>query len=154
MVKERKPKLTLEEIKQRLIELDGALDRQHGKLGKKCETPEEEYKRLYANLKSREYKQRKRNMIDKEEQEFRDYYGIVEDEYGIRPKDERRYKACFKSAPIGSTVYRKYVKMMTGLTLKQIQIMQERTGLIPYPKVTTKEADADEKRRWELGEYL
>ena len=31
--------------------------------------------------------------------------------------------------------------------------MQERTGLIPVPAVTKTQADADERRRYETGDY-
>lgn len=154
--KKRPPKPTLEELRKLIAEANEKLGRQHGRAGKENETEEQEYKRLYNNWKSRESRDRKKKLEKHQERSYRELFGFNadEDEYGIRLVDERRYRACFKSAPIGSIVYRDYVKRMTGLTKNQIYIMQQRTGLVPHPAVTKKEADADEKRRWETGDYF
>ena len=42
--------------------------------------------------------------------------------------------------------------MRTGLTLKQLSILQERTGLKTVPPVDKRKADLDFKRRWERGD--
>ena len=151
-----KKKLTLDEIKKKLAEADANLNRQHGKLGVKCEDEEKELKKIYNNLKSRESRARKRALEKHQDYTYNKLYGLHadEDEYGIRAIDRRRYTKCFKSGYIDARVTRKYVKMMTGLTLNQIYILQNETGLIPYPAVTKKEANEDEKYRWETGMYF
>lgn len=124
--------------------------RQHGKKGTPLADPIEDAKRLLRNKQSREYRARKKALEKAKEQAF----GFTSDEdiYGIRPIDERRYKKCFHSGYIGEIPSRKYVIIMTGLSLRQIQILQERTGLSPIPPVGQKEAAKDEKRRWETGD--
>ena len=142
----------LKEVKQKLAELDPS--RQHGRAGKECDDPYQEYTRLKNNYDSRVSRAKKKALEKQQDKTFNEIYGINtdEDEYGIRPVDERRYKRCFHSGYIGAPVYRDYVKRMTGLSLKQIAILQKRTGLIPVPAVEDAEADADEKRRWETGD--
>jgi hypothetical protein len=45
--------------------------------------------------------------------------------------------------------------MRTGLTLKQISILQDETKLYPVPPVDKRKADADYKRRKQIGDvYL
>lgn len=146
---------TIESIKAELEELDKALGRQHGRAGKTFDDPEKEKRRLWNNLQSRKSRNNRREIEKKREKSYRESLGIVddEDEYGIRPIDERRYIACFHSGYIDAPVYRKYVQRMTGLNLKQILVLQKRTGLIPVPAVNDDEADADAKKRWETGNY-
>lgn len=146
---------TIESIKAELEELDKQLGRQHGRAGAKYDDPEKEKRRLWNNLQSRKSRHSKKSLEKRREQSYRESLGIVddEDEYGIRPVDERRYIKCFHSGYIDAPVYRKYVQMMTGLSLKQIAVLQKRTGLIPEPKVSDKEADEDAKKRWETGNY-
>lgn len=143
----------IKQLRQRQAELCANYKRRHGKLEKQAETKWEEYKRLYNNVKSQESRLRKAQLEKEKDKAYNVMHNVEEeDEYGIRPVDERRYKACFKSGYIGAPVYRKYVRMMTGLSLKQIAILQERTGLVPVPAVGMAEAEADEKRRWESGD--
>lgn len=148
-------KLTLEDIKKELSELDSQLGRQHGRIGQISDCDEKELKRLYNNLKSRQSRARKRELEKKRELTYREVLNLPNDadEYGIRPVDRRRYIACFKSTPIGCITERVYVKRMTGLSKNQIFILQKETGLLPVPAVTESEAVADEKRRWETGDY-
>lgn len=140
-------------LRERQAELNAGYTRRHGKKEKPAETKWEEYKRLYNNVKSQESRLRKAKLEKDKDKVYNQMHNVEEeDEYGIRPVDERRYKACFKSGYIGAPVYRKYVRMMTGLSLKQIAVLQERTGLVPFPAVDMAEAEADEKRRWETGD--
>ena len=46
------------------------------------------------------------------------------------------------------------MKRMTGLTLYQIWILQQRTGLSPYPAVTEQVAKRDQKVRDDAGIYV
>jgi hypothetical protein len=146
---------TIEEIQKELDDLDVILGRQHGREGKKFDDPEKEKRRLWNNLSSRKSRLSRRNIEKAQETAYNQALKLdtdEADEYGIKPVDERRYVKCFHSGYIGAPVYLKYVKMMTGLTLKQIAILQERTGEIPVPPVTKAQADADEKERWERGD--
>ena len=159
MTEEKKKKFkdyTLEEIQAELDELDKQLGRQHGRTGVKYDDVEKEKKRLWNNLQSRKSRNLKQTIENEKDKAVNEILKIHEDEdeFGIRPVDERRYTKCFHSGYIGETPERKYVQIMTGLTLKQINILQKRTGLVPNPAVNDSEADADEKRRWETGDYL
>lgn len=159
MTEEKKKKYkdyTLEEIITELDELDKQLGRQHGRMGIKCEDSEKEKKRLWNNLQSRKSRMLKQKIEKERDKHVNEILKLHEDEdeFGIRPVDERRYTKCFHSGYIGETPERKYVQIMTGLSLKQINILQKRTGLVPNPAVNDSEADADEKRRWETGDYL
>lgn len=145
-------KIEIEKLKARQAELSASYKRRHGKQGVECTSLWEEYKRLYNNVHSQESRLRKRNLEKHQEKQFRERYHPDEDEYGIRPVDERKYIKCFKSGYIGEPVTRVYVRRMTGLSLKQIAILQERTGYVPVPAVGMAEAEADEKRRWETGD--
>jgi hypothetical protein len=141
-----------EEVKKELEKY--SYDRQHGRSGKSCDDPYEEYIRLLNNLRSRQARARKKERIQHEEKTYKEMLNIntEEDEFGIRPVDERRYKACFKSYYIGAPIERSYIKRMTGLNLKQMYILQERTGFVPTPPIKKAEADADWKQRYETGD--
>lgn len=140
-------------LRQRQAELNSNYKRRHGKQEKQATTKWEEYKRLYNNVKSQESRLRKANLEKQSDKSFNQLHNNEEeDEYGIRPVDERRYKKCFHSGYIGAPVYRKYIRTMTGLSLKQIAVLQERTGLIPVPAVGKAEAEEDERRRIETGD--
>lgn len=150
-----KMKLTLEELRQLQAEYEATRDRQHGKKPAVFKTEAEEYTQLYNNLKSREARKRRADYEKRVDSRFKVMLMSEDsDADGITPKDERRYRGCFKCRYKGERVETSYVKMMTGLSLAQIYIMQERTGLIPYPPVTKKVAKKDSDDRWERGEYL
>jgi len=129
-------------------------NQRHGRLGQVKLKPdgtvdeEAEKKRLYQNQKSREARAR-RKLLAKAQDDFVVRPENVCDKWGITPKDEARYKRC-----CSSTIYNElsYVKMRTGLTLKQLSVLQERTGLYPVPPVDKKKADLDYKRRYERGD--
>lgn len=150
-------------LEQCLLELEKAREeiqrlnpkRQHGRSGKEYDDPYDELQRLRNNIASRISRAGRRELEKKQEAHFRTTWGIQAedaDEYGIRPVDERRYIRCFKSGYIDAPVSRKYIKMMSGISLKQMYILQERTGLIPTPRITMEEANIDEKRRYETGD--
>lgn len=142
----------LEVVKQELAQF--TYGRQHGRAGVPLDDPYDEYERLQNNLNSRKARARRKEHIKRQDKVFNEVLNIHqdEDEYGISSRDERRYKAKFKSGYIGAPVYVKYIMMMTGLKLFQIYQLQERTGLIPTPRVTKEQADADYKHRWETGD--
>ena len=145
---------TLEELKQELAKLDEQLGRQHGREGHKFDDPEKEKRRLWNNLVSRRSRLLRRNLKKHQDEQVNKILNIHqdEDEYGISPRDERRYRSKFKSGYIGAPVYVKYIMMMTGLKLFQIYQLQERTGLIPTPRITKEEADANYKYCYETGD--
>lgn len=154
----------IEKLRTWIAELDNKLSRKHGRDGKAFEKKEfttleeakAEYVRLRNNWSSRVSKQRKAILEKQKEKTYLEILGLRrddEDEYGISPKDERRYINCFKSGYIGAPVYRKFIKMMTGLSLMQMYVLQERTGYISTPMINMEEAKADEKRRFETGDY-
>jgi len=152
-------KYNLEEIKQKVEELKIELAKysyrqQHGRAGESLENPYEEYDRLLNNLRSRQTRARKKALEQKADKAYNEILDIHKDEdkYGIRPVDERRYKGTFKSGYIGAPVHRSYIKRMTGLNLMQMYILQEKTGLIPTPKIREAEAKADWKHRYETGD--
>lgn len=142
----------LEEVKLELSKLQGP--RHHGRSGVAYEDPYKEYERLLNNLRSRQTRARKREIIKRQDKVFNEVLNIHqdEDEFGISPRDERRYRAKFKSGYIGAPVHVKYIMMMTGLKLFQIYQLQERTGLIPTPRITKEQADANYKHCWETGD--
>lgn len=142
----------LEKVKQELAEFN--YSRQHGRTGVKFNDEYDEYVRLNNNLISRKARAKRKHLEQKAERVFEESLGLNRDEdaYGIRPVDERRYKATFKSGYIGAPVSVAYIKRMTGLNLKQMYILQERTGLIPTPRIKQSVADADWKARYERGD--
>lgn len=129
-------------------------NQRHGRLGqvklKADGTVDEvaEAKRLYQNQKSREARAR-RKLLAKSIDDMVINPDNVCDKWGINKKDEARYIRCCSSS-IYNTL--SYVKMRTGLTLKQLSVLQERTGLKTVPPVDRKKADLDFKRRWERGD--
>ena len=129
-------------------------NQRHGRLGqvklKLDGTVDEdaEAKRLYQNQKSREARAR-RKLLAQAQDSFVENPELKCDKWGINAKDEARYKRCCSSSIYNSL---SYVKMRTGLTLKQLSILQERTGLKTVPPVDKRKADLDFKRRWERGD--
>lgn len=158
------PEFTPEELKAKidkilaeLNELDEKLGRQHGKRGQTFKGYTiEEYTRLNNNLISRKARARRKDLEAHQDRYIKQLYQGADDadQWGIRPRERRIYAKCFKSAPIGSNVELAYIKRMTGLSLMQIYILQQQTGKIPTPAVSPKVAKADQKRRWERGDYL
>lgn len=123
--------------------------RQHGRKGTALEDAEAEIKRIENNRRSREARARKKVLEETQNKTYEDVLNLSQfqkdricDKDGICPRDERIYIRCFNSNIKGRVVKRSYVMTMTGLNLSQIYIMQGRTGLIPYPKTTKKEAEA------------
>ena len=148
---------TLDELRKRYAELTKNLKRQHGRKAKPLESEQDEYKRLYKNVKSIESRNKRKEYDTRREKSFVERFGFGADDadqYGIRPVDERRYLAKFKNCPIGAKVELAYLKMMTGLTLHQIWVLQEKTGLKPYPAVSEKIAKRDQKIRYDAGIYI
>lgn len=129
-------------------------NQRHGRLGqvklKADGTVDEvaEKKRLYQNQKSREARARKKELAKAQDEFFMKPENIC-DEWGISPKDEQRYVRCCSNVYFHEL---SYVKMRTGLSLKQISVLQDRTGLYPVPPVDKRKADEDYKRRYELGD--
>lgn len=121
-------------------------ERRHGRIGTPKADPKAEAKRLYQNQKSREARARRKALAQQLDELIQ-----VEpcDKWGITAKDEQRYIRCC-SSPYYNDL--SYVKMRTGLSLKQISVLQERTGLKPVPPVDKKKADIDFKRRYERGD--
>lgn len=129
-------------------------NQKHGRAGQVKLNPDgtineaAERKRLYQNQKSREARARRKELA----QRLDDMIIGAEnkcDKWGITPKDEARYIRCCSSSLYNSL---SYVKMRTGLTLKQISVLQDKTNLYPVPPVDKKKANADFKRRWEKGD--
>ena len=120
-----------------------------GRQGKVLDDPILEAKRLKMNEAARRYKARQKQLAKELDASVR---SSDEDEHGIRPVDERRYIKCFHSGWIGQTTELAYVRRMTGLSLYQIYILQERTGEIPTPAVSLASAKSDKKYREEYGE--
>lgn len=143
--KARDKKPTYEELKAFFAERAKTM-RQHGKLGKTCENEADDYKRLYNNYLSIKTRANRKKIEKAQDEAWSWWKQKDEDEYGIRPVDERRYKLCFTSYYKGLPIELSYVKRMTGCTLYQIWILQQRTGFIPSPPVTKKDALADQKR--------
>ena len=86
---------TLEELKQELAKLDEQLGRQHGREGHKFDDPEKEKRRLWNNLVSRRSRLLRRNLQKHQDEQVNKILNIHqdEDEYGISPRDERRYRS-------------------------------------------------------------
>jgi hypothetical protein len=147
-------KLTLEQVQARLTSME--YDRQHGRAGKSLANADAEKKRLINNLKSRESRARYKSLQKSKE---KTYDAVLnpkrdednkQDEAGITPKQRRIWEQTFASCKCyyGYTP-RHYLKMMTGLTLGQIGILQKETGQYPVPRVKDaeiKEAELDD--RW------
>lgn len=129
-------------------------NQRHGRLGQvklKADgtvDEEAEKKRLYQNQKSREARARRKKLAEQLDALVVNPKNVC-DKWGITAKDEERYIRCCKSVYYHEL---SYVKMRTGLTLKQLSVLQERTGLSPVPPVDKKKADLDYKRRWERGD--
>lgn len=129
-------------------------NQRHGKLGQVKLRPdgtideEAEKKRLYQNQKSREARARRKALAESLDKSIIKPENVC-DKWGINKKDEERYIRCCSSVYYNDL---SYVKMRTGLTLKQISVLQDRTGLYPVPPVDKKKANADFKRRWERGD--
>ena len=148
---------TLEYLREEYARLTKNYTRRHGRKAKVFATPEEEYKQLYNNVSSIKSRNARKEMEARADKSYVEKYGFGADDadiYGITPKDRRRYEAKFKNCPHGSRVTLEYLRRMTGLTLKQVYILQEQTGLIPYPKVSKIEADKDQKYRDDNGIYI
>ena len=152
-----KEKPTFEELMKVYEELLNRYPRQHVLKAATFDNTPEGYRRLYNNVKSIQSRQRLRDREAEQDKSFVQRYGFGNDkadEYGITPTDERRYRAKFKNSPYGGLVELEYLRRMTGLSLKQVYILQQRTGLYPTPRVTKTAAQADQKHRDELGLYL
>lgn len=150
-------KTKIDQILTELDNLNKKLGRQHGKKGQVFKGyTMEEYTRLNNNLISRKARARRKELEEHQNKYIRQLYQGADDadQWGIRPRDRRIYEKCFKSAPIGSSVELAYIKRMTGLSLMQIYVLQNQTGKVPKPAVSPKVAKADQKRRWERGDYL
>lgn len=145
---------TLEELQEELSKLNQQLGRQHGREGKGFDDPEKEKRRLWNNLVSRKSRLAKRQALERHDKAVNESLRLHqdEDEYGIKPVDERRYKATFKSGYIGAPVYVSYIRRMTGLNLMQMYVLQEKTGLVPTPRIREEDARADWKSRYEKGD--
>lgn len=102
--------------------------RKHGKSGTEKEG-DAELARLCNNIASQNsrYKQR-----IKEWEKF--YAGThpddIPDKYGITKRDTRRYKHCFGWIDPALAPEYSYIKTMTGLSVDQAIILEQRTGLI------------------------
>ena len=148
---------TLEELEKEYNEWLAKYPRKHGRTAKLSEDPEIRRQQIYKNLKSMQSRQRRKEVDDWHEKSYVERYGFGADDadcYGIRPVDRRRYNKCFKSCPHGASVELDYLRRMTGMTLYQIYIMQNETGLKPKPAVSEKAAKLDQKRRDDEGIYI
>ncbi len=148
---------SLEELEKEYNEWLAKYPRKHGKTAKLSDDPETRRNQIYKNLKSMQSRQRRKEYDKRVEQSYVQKYGFGADDAdanGIRPIDRRRYKAKFANCPHGAVVELKYLMMMTGLTLKQVYLLQQETGLKPYPAVTEKVADKDQKIRDREGIYI
>jgi hypothetical protein len=145
---------TIEEIKAELAEFDKTYDRQHGRTGVELDDPEAEKRRLWNNLVSRRSRKARKEAHQRHDKAVREALHLHdgEDEWGIAPVDERRYRSKFKSGYIGAPVKVEYIRRMTGLKLFQMYQLQERTGLIPTPRITKEQADADYQRCIRTGD--
>ena len=129
-------------------------NQRHGRLGqvklKADGTIDEdaEKKRLYQNQKSREARARRKAEAKKLDEIVVKPENVC-DKWGINKKDRERYIRCCSSVYFHDL---SYVKMRTGLSLKQISVLQDETGLYPVPPVDKKKANADYKKRWERGD--
>lgn len=145
--------MSLDELRDYANYLKSQHGRQHGRAGKKFDNPEQERVRLMNNISSM-LSRLIRRQLDKKKDDYQWWITSDDkkcDEHGISPYDQRVYTNFIKHYQ-GLRVPRNEVKGRTGLTLKQIAILQERTGLKPYPEVTMKEAEEDMQRRIETGD--
>ena len=126
-----------------------SVSKKRGPKEKVLSDPIAEATRQRANESARRYKAKKRALEKQTDDAFLLSLppDLIEDKDGIRPIDARRYIKCFHSGWIGADDELKYVKIMTGLSLKQIFIMQQRTGLLPVPAVSQRSAEKDQKLR-------
>lgn len=102
----------------------------------------EEADRQYRSLKSLEYKRKKKNVEDTldsslDEINKKAIHGAAWKDYmldkdGICPKDEQRYRYRFKVSKQPSL---REVIRFTGLNIKQVYILQQKTKLYPNPRV-------------------
>lgn len=129
-------------------------NQRHGKLGQVKLRPdgtvdeEAEKKRLYQNQKSREARARRKLLAQDLDKLVLNPENKC-DKWGITPKDKARYIRCCSSSIYNSL---SYVRMRTGLSLKQLSVLQDETGLYPVPRVDKRKANADYKKRWERGD--
>lgn len=127
---------TLDELQNLITQT--AHNRQHGRKGEATTNEEDEKRRLYNNLASRVSRAKRKSIVDHKNNTYKSIVtGIdtIEDKYGISAKDERRYRTCFSAGYIGLPVELDYVRRMTGLDDAQIFVLQQRTGLLPYPAI-------------------
>ena len=117
--------------------------------------------RLYHSLKSLEYKRKKKNVEDTLDESldiinkkaihgsaWKDY---ILDKDGICPKDEQRYLYRFK---VSKQPTLREVIRFTGLNIKQIYILQQKTKLYPIPRVNKDAANKYAKYVDETGDSL
>jgi hypothetical protein len=154
--------LTDEELWQKVTELRNEFKeltknqtRQHGRKGESHDDPIKEIIRLTNNIASVKTRNKHKEIEKQQDIVFKESLGFRAedtDEYGIKAVDERRYIKCFRSGYINAPVYRTYIKRMTGLSLYQMFVLQERTGYIPTPKITKVEAKKNERELYERGD--
>ena len=117
--------------------------------------------RLYHSLKSLEYKRKRKNVEDTLDNSldvinkkaihgsaWRDY---MLDKDGICPKDEQRYLYRFK---VSKQPTLREVIRFTGLNIKQVYILQQKTKLYPVPRVNKDAANKYAKYVDETGDSL
>lgn len=102
--------------------------RKHGKAGTVKEG-EAELIRLCNNIASQNSRYKLRI------KEWEDFYAgthpdDIPDKYGITTRDTRRYKHCFGWIDPALAPEYSYIKTMTGLSVEQAEILEQRTGLI------------------------
>ena len=146
----------LQELRIEFAELTKDHKRQHGRKGNSSDNIMEEIVRLTNNIASVKTRKRNRDLDKSRDKVYKESLGLYSedeaDKHGIKPVDERRYIKCFKSGYINAPVYRTYIKRMTGLSLNQMYVLQERTGYIPTPKISFNEAKKDEQALYDSGE--
>lgn len=116
----------IQQLKEQLISLGSNPDiptRQHGKLGTAKEDEQEEKIRIRNNLASQVSRLKKKLQMQELDRKVK----LVEDEDGITEKDERRFKNCFIYENIHPEL--EYVQRMTGLTVDQIRILENKYAL-------------------------
>lgn len=150
-------KPTFDELLKEYTELTSKYKRQHGRKLVLSKDPKKAYKQIYNALASIKSRNHRKEYDARTEKSYVELYGFGADDAdanGIRPVDRRRYTAKFKNCPKGAVVELNYLMMMTGLTLKQVYLLQEETGLKPYPAVTEKVANRDQAIRDREAIYL
>ena len=148
---------TLEELEVIYAKLLSQYSRQHGRKAKLSDDPEIRYKQIYKNVKSILSRNKVKKLEADREKSYVEKFGFGNDDAdanGITAKDRRRYNAKFANCPHGAVVELDYLRRMTGLTLKQIFILQNETGKYPYPAVTEKAANKDQAYRDKEGIYI